>query len=45
MAAFARLNSRGKRLWFVSMLKSNRVLVHAVIVPQYVLFAQRRSSR
>ncbi|MEB3371671.1 carbohydrate ABC transporter permease [Saccharopolyspora mangrovi] len=38
--AFARLNFRGRRLWFAVMLMSIMLPIHAVIVPQYVLFAQ-----
>lgn len=38
--AFARLNFRGRRVWFAIMLMSIMLPVHVVIVPQYVLFAQ-----
>ncbi|GAA2350984.1 carbohydrate ABC transporter permease [Saccharopolyspora halophila] len=37
--AFARLNFRSKRLWFAIMLMSIMLPIHAVIVPQYVLFS------
>jgi multiple sugar transport system permease protein len=38
--AFARLNFRGRRVWFAIMLMSIMLPVHVVIVPQYVLFSQ-----
>jgi multiple sugar transport system permease protein len=38
--AFARLNFRGRRIWFAIMLGSIMLPIHVVIVPQYVLFAQ-----
>jgi len=38
--AFARLNFRGRRVWFAVMLMSIMLPVHVVIVPQYVLFSQ-----
>jgi multiple sugar transport system permease protein len=38
--AFARLEFRGKRLWFAVMLMSIMLPIHVVIVPQYVLFSQ-----
>ncbi|TDV47893.1 carbohydrate ABC transporter permease [Actinophytocola oryzae] len=38
--AFARLNFRGRRIWFAIMLMSIMLPIHVVIVPQYVLFAQ-----
>jgi multiple sugar transport system permease protein len=38
--AFARLNFRGRRVWFAIMLASIMLPIHVVIVPQYVLFAQ-----
>src|SRR5262245_528869 len=38
--AFARLNFRGRRVWFAIMLMSIMLPIHVVIVPQYVLFAQ-----
>jgi multiple sugar transport system permease protein len=38
--AFARLNFRGRRLWFAIMLMSIMLPIHVVIVPQYVLFSQ-----
>jgi len=38
--AFARLEFRGKKLWFAVMLMSIMLPIHVVIVPQYVLFSQ-----
>src|SRR5690606_31131505 len=38
--AFARLEFKGKRLWFAVMLMSIMLPIHVVIVPQYVLFSQ-----
>ncbi len=38
--AFARLNFRGKRIWFAIMLMSIMLPIHVVIVPQYILFSQ-----
>ncbi|GAA4698658.1 multiple sugar transport system permease protein [Promicromonospora umidemergens] len=38
--AFARLEFRGKKLWFAIMLMSIMLPIHVVIVPQYVLFSQ-----
>nr|BFF19190.1 carbohydrate ABC transporter permease [Promicromonospora thailandica] len=38
--AFARLEFRGRRLWFAVMLMSIMLPIHVVIVPQYVLFSQ-----
>lgn len=38
--AFARLEFKGKRLWFAIMLMSIMLPIHVVIVPQYVLFSQ-----
>ncbi|MFD2025726.1 carbohydrate ABC transporter permease [Promicromonospora aerolata] len=38
--AFARLEFRGKSLWFGIMLLSIMLPIHVVIVPQYVLFAR-----
>jgi multiple sugar transport system permease protein len=38
--AFARLNFRGRRLWFAVMLISIMLPIHVVIVPQYILFSQ-----
>ncbi|WP_024286805.1 carbohydrate ABC transporter permease [Cellulomonas sp. KRMCY2] len=38
--AFARLNFRGKPLWFGVMLMSIMLPIHVIIVPQYVLFSQ-----
>ncbi|HYQ67798.1 carbohydrate ABC transporter permease [Actinophytocola sp.] len=38
--AFARLNFRGRRVWFAVMLMSIMLPIHVVIVPQYVLFSQ-----
>ncbi|GAA1763311.1 carbohydrate ABC transporter permease [Streptomonospora arabica] len=37
--AFARLNFRGRKLWFAVMLMSIMLPIHVVIVPQYVLFS------
>lgn len=36
--AFARLNFRGRRLYFALMLSTIMLPVHVVIVPQYILF-------
>ncbi len=38
--AFARLQFRGRPIWFGIMLVSIMLPIHVVIVPQYVLFAQ-----
>ncbi|WP_018637639.1 carbohydrate ABC transporter permease [Parafrankia elaeagni] len=38
--AFARLDFRGRRLWFSIMLVSIMLPIHVVIVPQYILFSQ-----
>ncbi|PRY00851.1 carbohydrate ABC transporter permease [Allonocardiopsis opalescens] len=38
--AFARLEFRGKRLFFAIMLATIMLPVHVVIVPQYILFSQ-----
>ena len=38
--AFARLEFRGKRLWFAIMLGSIMLPIHVIIVPQYILFAR-----
>lgn len=38
--AFARLEFRGKRLFFAIMLATIMLPIHVVIVPQYILFAQ-----
>ncbi|NCT91203.1 carbohydrate ABC transporter permease [Cellulomonas sp. APG4] len=38
--AFARLNFRGRKLWFAIMLMSIMLPIHVVIVPQYILFSQ-----
>ncbi|GIG31009.1 sugar ABC transporter permease [Cellulomonas oligotrophica] len=38
--AFARLEFRGRRLWFSIMLMSIMLPIHVLIVPQYVLFSQ-----
>ncbi|MBO0923493.1 carbohydrate ABC transporter permease [Cellulomonas sp. zg-ZUI199] len=38
--AFARLEFRGRRVWFAIMLMSIMLPIHVVIVPQYVLFSQ-----
>ncbi|WP_125773257.1 carbohydrate ABC transporter permease [Antribacter gilvus] len=37
--AFARLEFRGRNLWFAIMLMSIMLPIHVVIVPQYVLFS------
>ncbi|WP_328992847.1 carbohydrate ABC transporter permease [Kribbella sp. NBC_01245] len=38
--AFARLEFRGKKLWFAIMLMTIMLPIHVVIVPQYILFSQ-----
>ncbi|NTW41997.1 MAG: carbohydrate ABC transporter permease [Cellulomonadaceae bacterium] len=38
--AFARLNFRGRKVWFAIMLMSIMLPIHVLIVPQYVLFSQ-----
>ncbi len=38
--AFARLEFRGRKLWFAIMLMSIMLPIHVIIVPQYILFAQ-----
>jgi len=38
--AFARLEFRGRKLWFAVMLGSIMLPIHVVIVPQYILFAK-----
>ncbi|MBO3083180.1 carbohydrate ABC transporter permease [Cellulomonas fengjieae] len=38
--AFARLEFRGRRLWFAVMLMSIMLPIHVIIVPQYILFAK-----
>lgn len=38
--AFARLEFRGKRLFFAIMLATIMLPIHVIIVPQYILFAQ-----
>jgi multiple sugar transport system permease protein len=38
--AFARLEFRGRRLWFAIMLGSIMLPIHVIIVPQYILFAR-----
>lgn len=38
--AFARLNFRGRTMWFAIMLMSIMLPIHVVIVPQYVLFSE-----
>lgn len=38
--AFARLEFRGRRLWFAIMLMSIMLPIHVIIVPQYVMFSQ-----
>ncbi len=37
--AFARLEFRGRRLWFAIMLLSIMLPIHVIIVPQYVMFS------
>lgn len=38
--AFARLEFRGRKVWFALMLLSIMLPIHVIIVPQYVLFSQ-----
>ncbi len=38
--AFARLNFKGRKVWFAIMLMSIMLPIHVVIVPQYVLFSE-----
>jgi multiple sugar transport system permease protein len=38
--AFARLEFRGKRLWFAIMLVTIMLPIHVIIVPQYIMFSQ-----
>jgi multiple sugar transport system permease protein len=38
--AFARLNFRGKRVWFAIMLVTIMLPIHVIIVPQYIMFSQ-----
>ncbi|GIE76901.1 sugar ABC transporter permease [Actinoplanes philippinensis] len=38
--AFARLEFRGKKLWFAIMLGTIMLPIHVIIVPQYVMFSQ-----
>ncbi|PZF85297.1 sugar ABC transporter permease [Jiangella anatolica] len=38
--AFARLQFRGKRLFFAAMLGTIMLPIHVVIVPQYILFSE-----
>jgi multiple sugar transport system permease protein len=38
--AFARLNFRGKKMWFAIMLVTIMIPIHVIIVPQYILFSQ-----
>ncbi|MBD8057694.1 carbohydrate ABC transporter permease [Cellulomonas sp. JH27-2] len=38
--AFARLEFRGRKLWFSIMLMSIMLPIHVIIVPQYVLFSK-----
>ncbi|MCL3859399.1 carbohydrate ABC transporter permease [Actinotalea sp. K2] len=38
--AFARLNFKGRRVWFAIMLMSIMLPIHVIIVPQYILFSQ-----
>ncbi|WP_084106332.1 carbohydrate ABC transporter permease [Demequina sp. NBRC 110056] len=37
--AFARLEFRGRNLWFAIMLMSIMLPIHVIIVPQYILFS------
>ncbi|MCB7135328.1 carbohydrate ABC transporter permease [Cellulosimicrobium marinum] len=38
--AFARLQFRGRNLWFAVMLMSIMLPIHVIIVPQYILFSE-----
>lgn len=38
--AFARLQFRGRNLWFAIMLMSIMLPIHVIIVPQYIIFSQ-----
>lgn len=38
--AFARLQFKGRQLWFAIMLMSIMLPIHVIIVPQYVLFSR-----
>ncbi len=38
--AFARLEFRGRGLWFAIMLMSIMLPIHVIIVPQYILFSE-----
>ena len=38
--AFARLEFRGRKLWFAIMLMSIMLPIHVIIVPQYVMFSR-----
>lgn len=38
--AFARLNFRGRKLFFAIMLSTIMLPIHVVIVPQYIMFSQ-----
>lgn len=38
--AFARLEFRGRNLWFAIMLMSIMLPIHVIIVPQYILFSE-----
>jgi multiple sugar transport system permease protein len=38
--AFARLQFRGRQLWFAIMLMSIMLPIHVIIVPQYVMFSR-----
>ncbi|BDZ41359.1 sugar ABC transporter permease [Paraoerskovia sediminicola] len=38
--AFARLQFRGRNLWFAIMLMSIMLPIHVIIVPQYILFSE-----
>ncbi|MEK8225876.1 carbohydrate ABC transporter permease [Oerskovia sp. M15] len=38
--AFARLQFKGRKLWFAIMLMSIMLPIHVIIVPQYILFSE-----
>ncbi len=38
--AFARLDFKGRKVWFAIMLMSIMLPIHVIIVPQYVMFSQ-----
>nr|WP_243738225.1 carbohydrate ABC transporter permease [Cellulomonas shaoxiangyii] len=38
--AFARLEFRGRRVWFAIMLMTIMLPIHVIIVPQYIMFSQ-----